>query len=81
MPPSYDRIVPYLKTKEFSDDRARLASAAPGKAEDYRWAISLHWSENLIAMGGFPAPEQSLALAMFVLGEISMDDMLVLVRT
>lgn len=79
MRPSSDRVVPYLKTKEFSDDRARLASAAPGKAEDCRWAISLHWSEKFVAMGGFPAPEQSLALAMFVLGEISMDDMLVIV--
>jgi hypothetical protein len=70
----------YLDSQEFADDCYKLLASSPGCAEGQRWEIRLKWSENLRARGYFPTKTQSYAMMSFVLGNISIDQMIVQVQ-
>ncbi|WP_332848696.1 hypothetical protein [Massilia sp. S19_KUP03_FR1] len=65
------KTTPYFQTQQFLEDCERLADSSPKGVDPARWAICLRWSENIIAMGGFPNAEQNELLATFAFGEIS----------
>lgn len=67
---------PYFESQQFTDDRNALADSRPDGVDPARWAICLKWSDNLIAMGGFPSAEQSEVMATFAIGDLSVDDLI-----
>lgn len=69
------KITSYFYSEEFHEDRKRLESSTAENTENLRLVIITKWSENLIDLGGFPSLSQSEELALFVIGEISLEQL------